>query len=770
MPTIRIDDFEGVSPRTIPRLLRPKQAQTAQDCRLLSGALSAWKGPLFHVTPARAGTKKSIHKYESVESGTATAGSSGSTLEDTGKNFTTLGVAIGDIVDNTTDGSSGLVTAVGTTTLTVTLVGGITNAFASADAYVVHLEKWMHWLTDVDVVRGPIPGDTTKRMYYTGDGIPKVVNTTLVDALAGAEYPTDSLTLGVPAPASACTPTVVNNSGTLASIVKPAWINITAVTNAAPARATAAGHGLVTGDEIEYYLESTYSFGGHRWSRRETLTATVTYVSATEFDIDETDTTNGATNLEGRFIKRTPALANDVGHGLSDENIVQLSGMTGEWTAYNGTRYRVTKVDDDYFTLNGTDDTQLSTSSGGTWTQVFEDAESRVYTYTYVSTMGEEGPPASASAIVEVGPGEQVDLTAILVQPAGDYDFEFNNIYRSLTAADGSTNWYFVAQIAVATTTYSDTLLPENLGEFLPSEGWVPPPSDLEGIVSMPNGIIVGFSKNTIRFCEPYQPHSWPIAYELTTEEDIVALGAFGSSLVVTTEGNPYLITGLHPSEMTMERLEISQSCVSKRGLADTGYAVVYPSPDGMMMIGPGVAKLITEDLFTRQEWQALNPSSIVGFFQDGRYLGFYDNGTVQEGFILDPKNPKASLTFTSVYATAGYNDPIDDALYLQIGDDIEKWDADATNLTYTWKSKVFVTPAPVNMAAAQVFADSYSTPITLQLEVDGVLRHTRLVYSNKPFRLPAGFLGEEFAVTLSGTVDVNQVVLADTMAALQIA
>src|SRR4030065_1230097 len=32
---------------------------------------------------------------------------------------------------------------------------------------------WMHWAEDVNVARGPIAGDTTKRSYYTGPAAPR---------------------------------------------------------------------------------------------------------------------------------------------------------------------------------------------------------------------------------------------------------------------------------------------------------------------------------------------------------------------------------------------------------------------------------------------------------------------------------------------------------------------------------------------------------------------------------------------------------------------
>ena len=40
------------------------------------------------------------------------------------------------------------------------------------------------------------------------------------------------------------------------------------------------------------------------------------------------------------------------------------------------------------------------------------------------------------------------------------------------------------------------------------------------------NGVFAGFTGKRFCLSEPYLPHAWPIAYRITLEEDIVAIGA----------------------------------------------------------------------------------------------------------------------------------------------------------------------------------------------------------------------------------------------------
>lgn len=71
-------------------------------------------------------------------------------------------------------------------------------------------QYWLSWPGIVHAVRGFTSGDTAERTFYTGDGTPKQINTSI--ALAGEPYPSAYRDLGVPAPASALA-VAPNNTG-----------------------------------------------------------------------------------------------------------------------------------------------------------------------------------------------------------------------------------------------------------------------------------------------------------------------------------------------------------------------------------------------------------------------------------------------------------------------------------------------------------------------------------------------------------------------------
>ena len=72
------------------------------------------------------------------------------------------------------------------------------------------------------------------------------------------------------------------------------------------------------------------------------------------------------------------------------------------------------------------------------------------------------------------------------------------------------------------------------------------------GITAMPNGITAGFSGNTLLFSEAFLPHSYPLANQITTKDDIVGIASIASGLLVTTKGKPLLVSGTDPSAMAM--------------------------------------------------------------------------------------------------------------------------------------------------------------------------------------------------------------------------
>jgi hypothetical protein len=392
------------------------------------------------------------------------------------------------------------------------------------------------------------------------------------------------------------------------------------------------------------------------------------------------------------------------------------------------------------------------------------DNETRYYVYTYVSAWDEEGPPSAASAIVTCDVDATATLSAMSAAPSGAYNINRKRIYRLSTGTDDS-EFFFVAEIPVANTGYVDSVPGAQLQEPLATEGWDAPPDTMNGLIALPNGVFCGFDNKDLYFSPNYVPYAYPRRNVVSTEHKIVGLGAFNTNVVVLTEGNPYLASGVDPGAVTLSKIEVAQACVSKRSIANLGAeGVAYATPDGLALIGPGGFDMVSAKFMTQEEWREYNPSTIVAASHDNRYIAFFtrENGT-KGGFVFDADNGFRELSF---HATAVYADLLTDTLYLADGQQLYAYDEGAAALPYTWKSKVFQTP-PASFSSARVITGAREEGDSLSLKVyaDGALLHTQSVVSPDGFRLPVKQgLGREWQLELTGDVPVQEMALASSM------
>lgn len=390
--------------------------------------------------------------------------------------------------------------------------------------------------------------------------------------------------------------------------------------------------------------------------------------------------------------------------------------------------------------------------------------QSRSYIFTYVSYYGEEGVncDAEAAQVVDVYTDQTVTLD-FPPNPSGSYNLLKKRVYRT----DAGGIYRFVADVAISTDTFEDSVTEASLGEEIPTSTFDAPADDVSadhpegpmlGLVSMPNGILAGFAGQTVCFSEAFQPHAFPDEYKLTVKSDIVALAPLNTGLLVLTKEKPAIIQGLDPASMSMMEVDSSLSCVSKRSVVDMGDFVMYASPDGLVMATESGLNLITDQTFTRDQWQEYSPSSIVAFLWEGHYVAFYNNGSESKGFIFDPRGGKNSFVKLDFHATAGFNDLETDQLYLVVSGSLVRFAEGSSASNFVWRGKKFYSPRPINPAVAKVECDGYSPNPTMKLYADGDLKHTQTVTSSNTFRLPSGYKANEFEIELSGSVPINEV------------
>lgn len=391
-------------------------------------------------------------------------------------------------------------------------------------------------------------------------------------------------------------------------------------------------------------------------------------------------------------------------------------------------------------------------------------AEDRYYVYTYVTDWDEESLPSDASVVpVSVKDGQVVRVDLPTAIPTGNFVLKSIRVYRTASGVN-AIDWQLVDELTVGTAHFDDTKKNSQLAEVIPSLEWDPPTVGLHGFINLPNGIVAAYKGADLYFSEPYRPFTFPSKYMLTMDYQIMGLGVYGNSLVVTTKGNPYLVTGIDPASMSSQKLDAQQACVSKRSVVSMGYGVIYASPDGLVLVDGNGVNVITEALFTIREWREINPETITACQYDGNYYAFTPTG----GYIFDPSTNPLIFTRLSPIVRGTHQEIKTDNLFMLEGTRIAKWEGDKTaRIPYEWKSKVFETAKQTNFGWCQVQAEDYDD-VTVTVYADFNEVYSFKPTSNQPFRLPSGFLAKFWEVKLSGTSTLNTILLAQSMKELQ--
>ena len=594
-------------------------------------------------------------------------------------------------------------------------------------------ERWVQFDEDVNVVRGPIPGDNNDTIYWSGQSFPKMGrNADIVHA--SNPMPIGGYRLGIPAPTAAPTVAAVGQTqfdGIIAFVNESSTITITTSTSG-----SAAAHSVTAGE----YL---------------TLTG-----FATTQGVDAGD-------INGTYkIKTVPSVST-----ITVELSAAATGTGNSASVANGVA------------LGGNSDAELDYETS--------------YVYTFVSAYGEEGPPSPASTVITTDDNMTVAISALETSTSiSNTNLSKKRIYRSNTGSN-STQFQFVTELVLSATTYTDISKNNELAEVLPSGTWIGPPDDgtalypdgpMKGLISLPGGILAGFTGKRICFSEPFLPHAWPADYRIAIDEEVISIAATSNGVIVGTKGVPYLVTGSDPSAMVAIKIESGEACLNKRSMVDMGETIVYAGPDGLTAVQGATASVVTQEIITPEQWQAnYYPSTITGFKWQGRYVGFYSTGSGFGGFIFDPRG--GINTFVELDASAlirgGFTDPDDNELYIIIGNKIKKFQGSSTALTYNWKSKEYATAKPTSFGFLKVDAEVY--PVTLKLYGDGSVIYNATISTSgsiysvtgttpsfsaaaiyEPMvRLPAS-VHKTFAIEIESAKIVNEVCLGESIVELK--
>lgn len=699
-------------------------------------------------------------------------------------------------------------------------------------------DQWLSWEADVDVARGIIPGDTTYRTYLTSPGLygePRFTNYAL--ATTGAEpFPVATRPLGVPAPTSPPSLTVgVDDTATTYSIntvdtndvLATAWsVNPPLISTRYATVTQDSGSYRATYDENRDPGQEAYAYRDFGVAGSTVLRGSVDFVLGGDAGYQQASMTVAATSLGAgvrvkydsgsltvmkavqwgaQFYGSTlssvavGALTQGVTYTLVASVTVNADGtktVVAELYAGSGQLGTLTVTNtfddgDNCGFANGasadagsqfrTNYSNFTVRASGSTGYVPANLATN-YVYTFVNDLGEESAPSEASATILRPDGISVTVTTPVVVPSGvssDYAITTKRIYRAATGNVG-TEFLFVAEIALSTADYVDVLTDAQLGEALETELWDLPPDDLEGILALPNGVMVGFRRNQLCLSAQNRPHAWPVSYRLNTDTDIVGIGNVDTTVVIGTEKFVYIASGSEPAAYSMSKFEVPYACSSKRSFNYlTGIGVVFSNPDGLMAVqGVGQIRNLTDSVFTREQWQALDPTSIVGVSHNDIYFLFWESGSERGCYAIDMKATGSGIVQMAFHASASFVDPIEDKMYLVLDEDNEPDDPSlpipaappvyldgrtiyefegnpSVDMTYRWLSKLWLLEHPAWFTIAQVRAEDYLN-LLVRFYGDGVQVSEIVVTESTEFTLDEADEYETFQIEILGTSTVR--------------
>ena len=324
---------------------------------------------------------------------------------------------------------------------------GVQTIYPMRDPNDATVNKWLSWTSDVDIAVPTTLDEEEQRIYYTGDGVPKVTDYSLAVSGAGP-YPVSagSYDLGLPLPTTKPSASATAFSEKTTSTVARDGAGIATVV-------TSVAHGLEVGSRVNI---SQLSYRTATYARAATGVVTVTltshgYESGAQLfmSFDGTGTANPPTAAgtypitvtgTGTFTftdtvnATTIAAGTNCEIGLYDFNVVNAEIVT----VPDSTTFTVASAGPKTSTITATTG---KVNLAGT-------VQSRKYVYTWITPWGEESIPSEPSDAVYVREGQTVTVSGLpTAKPSGNNFVRGFKLYRTVVSASQGTQYFLLKTV-----------------------------------------------------------------------------------------------------------------------------------------------------------------------------------------------------------------------------------------------------------------------------------------------------------------------------------
>ena len=525
----------------------------------------------------------------------------------------------------------------------------VDDGYAPAKTLFRAGDKFIYMSTWTDFVRAPHLKDKFNRIYYTQDANPGLYVTTCADLVNDVSGVNLS---NLKPPTDAPTPVIIRGD-VLTDVAFAITRTDAGGVESGPSATSAVVSYADADDTINLKIDATSDAN---------ITTTNIYAVV-----------NGVYYLQ-RSVPATTASVNFTPFTLDTSNAVTLGAVDASIDAPTPTVVR--------------DTTHIKTTN---------------FLVTYVSIRDEETTNSPISISVDYEDG--VDCLELGLPATNNPDIAFMRIYMEVGG-----DYYLLAEVPATQTQYNVCPLDDDfitngnndpnsiIGSVFSTENYDPAPEDIIGLHGLPNGSLAGFANDdacggitgVVYVSVPYQPHAWPTEYRFPIRYKIVALRNVPEGLLVLTEGKHSLITGSTPDVMDEHEIETQHSCRDKRSALEIGDSVVWSSPDGVAIYGGRNIKVISLDVWAREQWQDLVPEAMLFGFYEGRLIIYAIES--EKAFIYNlARHDIIRLSEFNVHALL--YDVEEDALFLARGDNLERFNEGAI-LEGEWISKPHIVPA----------------------------------------------------------------------------
>jgi len=386
-------------------------------------------------------------------------------------------------------------------------------------------------------------------------------------------------------------------------------------------------------------------------------------------------------------------------------------------------------------------------SVNNTWTLSGLSAISDIYNLgatAYIldpNAVGREGPPSDYSERIQLLPGEGVKLATT----RSDASYFMRRLYRT---EDTSIDPRLLDRSAL--DIYYDTNF-IGLGETLPPFGNYPNATVEDALarsVVHPNNFSVISDGKVLYLSDIERTWVYPEEYTIEYLSTIMANPIVGRSIIVFTAGDEdkgipayvYRVGGFR-DQTSSDELTDARPLLNVLSLCKIDGSMFYVSADGLMQVTEGGVRNVSEEWFTKNEWNECLPSILKAYVNDGV---IYLTGTGCTNWRMDLKRGVAAVTtFTELPQIRG-------------------------TAEMSWTSKIHTMPRLTRHSFCRVRATGY--PVLLEIfNGRGRMVSSIKIGDDRKQRLPKCELYDEMFYRVSSFYEVKEVALANSAAALDI-